>query len=42
MKAADDCEEMDGGVVWEEIVVDNACGEKPGSHGGKAMVLSRA
>ena len=32
--------EMDGGNVREEIVVGNACGGKPGSHGSKAILLS--
>ena len=32
---------MDGGIVGEEIVVGDACGGKPGSHGSKAMLLSQ-
>ena len=42
MKAAINCGETDGGDVREEIVVGNACGEKPGSHGSKAILLSHA
>ena len=38
--AATDCRETDRGDVREEIVVGNACGEKPGSHGSKAILLS--
>ena len=34
--------EADGGGVTEEIVVGNACGGKPGSHGSKAILLSYA
>ena len=41
-RAADDCREMDGGDVREEIVVGNACGGKPGSHASKAILLSHA
>ena len=40
MRAAVDCEEMDQGDVREEIVVENACGGKPGSHGSKEILLS--
>ena len=32
--------EADGGGVTEEIVVGNACGGNPGSHGSKAILLS--
>ena len=39
-RAAVDCRETDGGDVREEIVVGNACGEKPGSHGSKVILLS--
>ena len=39
-KAAVDCGETDRGDVREETVVGNACGEKPGSHGSKAILLS--
>ena len=39
-RAAVDCGETDGGDVREEIVVGNACGGKPGSHGSKAILLS--
>ena len=35
-----DCGETDRGDVREEIVVGNACGGKPGSHGSKAILLS--
>ena len=38
--AAVDCRETDRGDVREEIVVGNACGEKTGSHGSKAILLS--
>ena len=41
-RAAVDCGETDGGDVKEEIVVGNACGGKPGSHGSKAILLSHA
>ena len=40
VRAAVDCGEMDQGDVREEIVVGNACGGKPGSHGSKAILLS--
>ena len=40
-RAAVDCGETDRGEVREEIVVGYACGGKPGSHGNKAMMLSR-
>ena len=33
VRAAVDCREMDRGDVREDIVVGNACGGKPGSHG---------
>ena len=33
-----DCRKMAKGDVREEIVVVNACGGKPGSHGGKAIL----
>ena len=39
-RAAVDCREMDRGDVREDIVVGNACGGKPGSHGSKAILLS--
>jgi len=38
-RAAIDCREMDRADVREEIVVGNACGGKPGSHGSKAILL---
>ena len=41
-RAAVDCGETDRGDVREEIVVGNACGEKPGSHGNKVILLSHA
>ena len=41
-RAAVDCGETDRGDVREEIVVGNACGGKPGSHGRKALLLSHA
>ena len=34
--------EADRGGVTEEIVVGNACGGKPGSHGNKVIQLSHA
>ena len=40
VRAAVDCREMDQGDVREELVVGNACGEKLGSHGSKATLLS--
>ena len=40
MRAAVDCGEMDQGDVREEIVVGNAGGGKPGSHGSKVILLS--
>ena len=39
-RATVDCGEMDLEGVREEIVVGNACGGKPGSHGSKATLLS--
>ena len=42
VKAAINCGETDGGDVREEIVVGNACGEKPDSHGSKAILLRHA
>ena len=35
-----DCGETDEGDVREEIVVGNACGGKPGSHGSRTILLS--
>ena len=40
MRAAVDCMETDLGDVREEIVVGNAYGGKPGSHGSKVILLS--
>ena len=40
VRAAVDCGETDRGDVREEIVVGNACGEKPGSHRNTAILLS--
>ena len=40
VRAAVDNREMDRGGVREEIVVGNASGGKPGSHGSKAILLS--
>ena len=40
VRAAGDCREMDGGDVKEEVMVGNACGGKPGSHGSKAILLN--
>ena len=42
MRAAVDYGEMNPGDVREEIVMGNACGGKPGSHGSKAILLSHA
>jgi len=39
-RAAVDCRETDGGNVREEIMVGNAYGGKPGSHGSEAILLS--
>jgi len=39
-RAAVDCRETDRGHAREEIVVGNACGGKPGSHGSKIILLS--
>ena len=39
-RAAVDCRETNGGDVREEIVVGNAGGGKPGSHGSKMILLS--
>ena len=39
VRAAVDCREKDQGNVRVEIVVGNACGGKPSSHGSKAIVL---
>ena len=40
VRAAVDNREMDRGGVREEIVVGNASGGKPGSHGSKEVLLS--
>ena len=40
VRAAVDCGEMDQGDVREEVVVRNAGGGKPGSHGSKVILLS--
>ena len=40
MRAAADCGETDRGDVRDKILVGNACGGKPGSHGSKAVLLS--
>ena len=42
VRAAIDYREMNLGDVREEIMVGNACGGKPGSHGSKAILLSHA
>ena len=42
VRAAVDCREIDQGDVREEIVVGNACGGKPDSHGSKVILLSHA
>ena len=41
-RGAVDCRKMDQGDGREEIVVGNACGEKPDSHGSKAILLRHA
>ena len=41
MRAAVDCGEMDRGEMREEIVMGNACGGKPGSHGSKVILPSQ-
>ena len=40
MRAAVDCGERNLGDVKEETVMGNACRGKPGSHGGKVILLS--
>ena len=40
VRAAVDCGETDRGDVREEILVRNAGGGKPGSHGSKVILLS--
>ena len=40
VRAAVDCGETDQGDLREEIVVGNAYGGKPGSHGSKAIMLN--
>ena len=40
VRDAVDFRETDGGEVREEVVVGNACGGKPGSHGSKAILLT--
>ena len=39
-RAAVDSREMDQGDVKEDIVRENACGGKLGSHGNKVILLS--
>ena len=39
VRAAVDCGKTDLGDVREEIVVESACGGKPGSHGSKTILL---
>jgi len=39
-RAAVECGVMDLGDVREKIVVGNACGRKPGSHGSRVILLS--
>ena len=41
-RAAVDGRETDQGDVKEDIVLENACGGKLGSHGSKAILLSHA
>ena len=40
MRAVVDCREMGQGDMREEIVVGNAFGGEPGSHGSKVILLS--
>ena len=40
MRSAVECREMAQRDRKEDTVVGNACGGKPGSHGGKAILLS--
>ena len=40
VRAAVDCGRTDLGDVRQEIVVESACGGKPGSHGNKEVLLS--
>ena len=40
--AAVDSRETDQGDVREEIMVGNACGGKPGSHGSKVILVNHA
>ena len=42
MRAAVDCREKDQGDVRKEIVVGNACGGKPSSHGSNVILMSHA
>ena len=42
VRAAVEYRETDQGDVREEIMVGNAYGGKPGSHGSKAILLSHA
>ena len=42
MRAAVDCGEKEQGDVRKEIVVGNACGGKPSSHGSKVILMSHA
>ena len=41
VRAAVDCGETDRGEGRREIVMGNACGGKPGSHGSKVILLSQ-
>ena len=42
MRTTVDCREMVQADRREEIAVGNAFGGKPGSHGGRALLLSHA
>ena len=42
VRAVVDCRETYRRDVREEVMLGNACGGKPGSHGIKAMLLSHA
>ena len=42
VRSAIDCREIVQGDMREEIVMGNACGGKPGSYGGKVILLRYA
>ena len=39
VRAAVDCSRTDLGDVRQDIVVESACGGKPGGHGSKTILL---